>query len=56
MADLVVRLSKLVRLHGAGHKKVNHEEDPVRTPLRSKWSTIYYRVAVTSFSFAYLIL
>jgi len=52
MADLVVRLSKLVRLHGAGHKKVNHPEDPVCTPLRSKWSTIYYYVAVTSFSFA----
>ncbi|XP_022160995.1 probable cation-transporting ATPase 13A3 isoform X2 [Myzus persicae] len=30
MADLVARLSKLVR----GHKKVNHPEDPVCTPLR----------------------
>lgn len=43
MADLVARFSKLVRLHGASHKKVNQQEDPVRTPLRSKWSTSNYQ-------------
>lgn len=36
MTELVARFSRLLRLHGASHKKVNHQDDPVCTPLRSK--------------------